>query len=75
MASGDVSDGKRHGENGKPEGESDAGESDADGGKAGGEHGCAASAKDQPESSKEFRCCTFTDGHGISLISMCGNAS
>ena len=64
MAAGDVSDGKRHGQHGESEGESDAGESDADGGKAGGENGGAASAKHQPERSKEFRCCTFTDWHG-----------
>jgi hypothetical protein len=61
MAAGDVSDGESHGQNGKPEGERDASISDADIGNTRSHHRCAASAKHQPESSKEFRSCTFTD--------------
>lgn len=67
MTTRDVTDSEGHGENGEPKSEGDAGISDTDIGDAGCEHGCAASTKHQPEGSKEFRCCAFTDWHNTLL--------
>ena len=68
MAAGDMPDGINHGQNRESEGQSNAGESDAERGKASGEYGRAASAENQPEGSKEFRCCAFTDRHKGDLL-------
>src|SRR5215831_14730657 len=63
MGARDMSDGKSHGEDGESEGQGYACESNAKRGECRGQDRGPASAEDQPECSKEFRRCAFTDGH------------
>src|SRR5215467_545196 len=63
MGARDMSDGESHGEDGESERQGYACESNAKGGECRGQDRGPASAEDQPECSKEFRRCAFTDGH------------
>jgi hypothetical protein len=63
VASGNVADGIRHGQDGEAESERDSDEADAKTGKSGCENGSAASAKDEPCGSKEFGEETFAEIH------------
>lgn len=60
----DMSDSKGHGEDGESERQSHACESNADSWESRCQNCGPATAKNQPECSKEFRRCAFTDRHG-----------
>jgi hypothetical protein len=63
MASGDVADGKGHGEHGEAECQGDTGETDAEAGISGGEDSGAASAEDEPCGTEELCEETFAEIH------------
>src|SRR3954470_23659744 len=71
MASGDVSNRVRHGENSQAERQGDTCKSDADPRESCCQHGRSTSTKNQPKCYKEFRHRTLTHGHGTLLRLNC----
>ena len=59
MASRNVADGERHGQDGESEGQRDSDESDHEGRKTGGEDCVSTSAENQPKGSDKFRESSF----------------
>ncbi len=63
MASRNVADCKRHGQDRQAEGQSDSGEADPEARESRGQYRAPASAEDQPKGSDKFRKRSFRKGH------------